>query len=107
LRGVRFRFAFAVAALALVACGSDALPAADAGSTTACTPGQEASCLCSDGVGYAGVLTCASDGAGYGACAGCPAPTDAGPDGDDASDDASGATLDAPLEANDADDATD
>ncbi len=83
----RVRGLVAFASLILVACGSDALPAADAGSSTVCTPGQEASCLCPGGVGYAGVLTCAADGSGYGACAGCPAPSDAGEDGgDDASD---------------------
>jgi hypothetical protein len=86
---VNVRVALVVASVLLVACGSDALPAADAGSTTACTPGQEASCLCPGGVGFAGVLTCAADGSGYGACAGCPAPTDAGDDASDANDDAS------------------
>ncbi len=96
-----------VAALVLAACGSDALPASDAGTTTACTPGQQASCVCPGGVGFAGVLTCAADGSGYGTCAGCPAPTDAGDAGDDGDDDASdaGVTADANDGASDANDA--
>ncbi len=82
----RVRVAVVALAALLVACGSDAVPAPDAGATTACTPGQEASCLCPGGVGFAGVLTCAADGSGYGACAGCPPPTDAGDDASDAND---------------------
>ena len=82
----RVRVAVVALAALLIACGSDAIPTPDAGATTACTPGQEASCLCPGGVGFAGVLTCAADGSGYGACAGGPAPSDGGEDAADASD---------------------
>lgn len=61
---------------ALAACPpeprGDYLPPADV--TTACVPNATQSCLCA-GTAMTGVQTCASDGASFGACAGCPMPT--------------------------------
>lgn len=53
-------------------CGSCPEPSADAGSPTACTPGDGTACTCSDG--RLGQATCVADGSRYGPCS-CDGPS--------------------------------
>jgi len=61
-------------ALAPTGCTSSAAPKKKA---TACKPGTDYFCLCSDGANN-GQWTCKEDGASFGICEGCPDPLDPG-----------------------------